>query len=195
MVLISDRLRCVEQHSCRPRLVWLKEFPQAAVCQKVVLNTHSSVSRGHCMPNHCSWSAHCAASLSLPSRSPSSPLPSMSSPSSSTVASVGLSSFSIFCMPSKDFWSLGSRLRTEKKNTDFGLTTITTSILLKIRNQTKNELMVTLVLCCTGPWLLGNRWQPPENLPAFCARHNHSDWPERSGGERSLLHISVLGLN
>lgn len=63
------------------------------------------------MPNHCSWSAHCAASLSLPSRSPSSPLPSMSSPSSSTVASVGLSSFSIFCIPSKDFWSLGSRLQ------------------------------------------------------------------------------------
>ena len=63
------------------------------------------------IPNHCSWSAHCAASLSLPSRSPSSPLPSMSSPSSSTVASVGLSSFSIFCIPSKDFWSLGSRLQ------------------------------------------------------------------------------------
>lgn len=63
------------------------------------------------IPNHCSWSAHCAASLSLPSRSPSSPLPSMSSPSSSTVASVGLSSFSIFCMPSKDFWSFGSRLK------------------------------------------------------------------------------------
>ncbi|KAF3850644.1 hypothetical protein F7725_012417 [Dissostichus mawsoni] len=62
---------------------------------------------GHCIPNHCSWSAHCAASLSLPSRSPSSPLPSMSSPSSSTVASVGLSSFSIFCIPSRDFWSLG----------------------------------------------------------------------------------------
>lgn len=37
----------------------------------------------HCMPNHCSWSAHWAASLSLPSRSPSSPLPSMSSTSSS----------------------------------------------------------------------------------------------------------------
>ncbi len=69
---------------------------------------------GHCMPNHCSWSAHCAASLSLPSRSPSSPLPSISSPSSSTVASVGLSSFSIFCMPSRDFWSFGSRL--QKRN-------------------------------------------------------------------------------
>lgn len=66
------------------------------------------------MPNHCSWSAHWAASLSLPSRSPSSPLPSMSSPSSSTVASVGLSSFSIFCIPSKDFWSLGSRLQGGK---------------------------------------------------------------------------------
>lgn len=37
----------------------------------------------HCIPNHCSWSAHWAASLSLPSRSPSSPLPSMSSTSSS----------------------------------------------------------------------------------------------------------------
>lgn len=66
------------------------------------------------IPNHCSWSAHCAASLSLPSRSPSSPLPSMSSPSSSTVASAGLSSFSIFCIPSKDFWSLGSRLEGEE---------------------------------------------------------------------------------
>lgn len=70
---------------------------------------------GHCMPNHCSWSAHCAASLSLPSRSPSSPLPSISSPSSSTVASVGLSSFSIFCMPSRDFWSFGSRLRRRNR--------------------------------------------------------------------------------
>ncbi len=78
------------------------------------LNSLSASAEGHCMPNHCSWSAHCAASLSLPSRSPSSPLPSISSPSSSTVASVGLSSFSIFCMPSRDFWSFGSRLQKSR---------------------------------------------------------------------------------
>ncbi len=77
----------------------------------------STSAEGHCMPNHCSWSAHCAASLSLPSRSPSSPLPSISSPSSSTVASVGLSSFSIFCMPSRDFWSFGSRLQKSRSVT------------------------------------------------------------------------------